>query len=181
MDASILLDRRSLMTVVTTVLLGLVYPLVVTGLAQVLFPDQANGQLVERNGQLIGLADHRPAVHVARILLLAAVGGRRRLRRGRLVRFESRADEQEADRSCGGDVARLQARESGCAGSDRSGDDLGFRTGSAHQPGRGTVSSSARGARAGARRSGACGRSSSSTPRPSVRPSGRAASSMCSC
>src|SRR5258707_265919 len=43
-----------LMTVVTTLLLGVAYPLVVTGLAQALFRDKANGQLVERNGQLIG-------------------------------------------------------------------------------------------------------------------------------
>jgi K+-transporting ATPase ATPase C chain len=43
-----------LMTVVTTVLLGLVYPLVVTGLAQVMFPAKANGQLIERNGSVIG-------------------------------------------------------------------------------------------------------------------------------
>ena len=42
------------MTVVTTVLLGLAYPLIITGLAQVLFPDQANGQLIVRNGQVIG-------------------------------------------------------------------------------------------------------------------------------
>ena len=42
------------MTVVTTVLLGLVYPLVVTGLAQVMFPDQANGQLIERDGKVVG-------------------------------------------------------------------------------------------------------------------------------
>jgi len=41
------------MTVVTTVLLGLVYPLVVTGLAQVLFPEKANGQLIQRNGTVI--------------------------------------------------------------------------------------------------------------------------------
>jgi K+-transporting ATPase ATPase C chain len=43
-----------LMTVVTTVLLGLVYPLVVTGLAQTLFRDQANGQLITRDGKIVG-------------------------------------------------------------------------------------------------------------------------------
>ena|SRR5437773_9212406 len=42
-----------LMTIVTTVLLGLVYPLVVTGLAQLLFPEKANGQLIRRNGTVI--------------------------------------------------------------------------------------------------------------------------------
>jgi potassium-transporting ATPase KdpC subunit len=43
-----------LMTIVTTLLLGVAYPLVVTGLAQVLFPDKANGQLIERGGKIIG-------------------------------------------------------------------------------------------------------------------------------
>jgi len=43
-----------LMTVVTTVLLGLIYPLVVTGIAQAIFPNKANGQLIERDGQVIG-------------------------------------------------------------------------------------------------------------------------------
>jgi len=43
-----------LMTIVTTVILGLVYPLVVTVLAQLAFPDQANGQLIERHGTVIG-------------------------------------------------------------------------------------------------------------------------------
>src|SRR5579862_6534519 len=42
------------MTVTTTILLGIVYPLVVTVLAQVLFPKKANGQLIEANGQVIG-------------------------------------------------------------------------------------------------------------------------------
>jgi K+-transporting ATPase ATPase C chain len=42
------------MTIVTTLLLGLAYPLVVTGLAQILFPNQANGQLIERNGKVVG-------------------------------------------------------------------------------------------------------------------------------
>jgi K+-transporting ATPase ATPase C chain len=43
-----------LMTAVTTVLFGLVYPLVVTGLAQALFRDKANGQLRERGGHIVG-------------------------------------------------------------------------------------------------------------------------------
>ena len=43
-----------LMTVVTTVLFGVVYPLVVTGLAQAIFPDKANGQLIEQNGKVVG-------------------------------------------------------------------------------------------------------------------------------
>ena len=43
------------MTIVTTILLGLIYPLVVTGLAQVIFPYRANGQLIKRaDGTIIG-------------------------------------------------------------------------------------------------------------------------------
>jgi K+-transporting ATPase ATPase C chain len=43
-----------LMTIVLVTAVGVVYPLVVTGVAQVLFPDRANGQLIVRNGHLIG-------------------------------------------------------------------------------------------------------------------------------
>ena len=44
-----------LMTIVTTILLGFAYPLVVTGLAQVIFPDKANGQLIRNaDGTVIG-------------------------------------------------------------------------------------------------------------------------------
>ena len=45
-----------LMTVATTILLGVIYPLVVTGLAQLMFPHQANGQLIQKDGKLIGSA-----------------------------------------------------------------------------------------------------------------------------
>ena len=42
-----------LMTVVTTILLGIIYPLVVTGLAQLIFQKQANGQLIYKNGKIV--------------------------------------------------------------------------------------------------------------------------------
>jgi K+-transporting ATPase ATPase C chain len=43
-------------TLVTTILLGIVYPLVVTGLAQLTMKANANGQLIERDGQVVGSA-----------------------------------------------------------------------------------------------------------------------------
>jgi K+-transporting ATPase ATPase C chain len=42
------------MTILTAVLLGLLYPLAITGVAQVLFPGAANGSLVKVNGQVVG-------------------------------------------------------------------------------------------------------------------------------
>ena len=48
------LITATLMTIATTVLLGIIYPLVVTGLAQLIFPRQANGQLIHKDGKIIG-------------------------------------------------------------------------------------------------------------------------------
>jgi len=41
-------------TVVLTVLLGVIYPLVVTGLSRVMFPAKAGGSLIEKDGKVIG-------------------------------------------------------------------------------------------------------------------------------
>lgn len=43
-------------TLITTVLLGIVYPLVITGIAHLTMPNKADGQLVVRNGQVVGSA-----------------------------------------------------------------------------------------------------------------------------
>jgi potassium-transporting ATPase KdpC subunit len=43
-----------LMTIVTTLLLGVVYPLAMTAVSQAVFPAKANGQLIERSGRVIG-------------------------------------------------------------------------------------------------------------------------------
>jgi len=43
-----------LMTAAMTILLGIIYPLVITGLAQLLFPRKANGELIEANGKIVG-------------------------------------------------------------------------------------------------------------------------------
>jgi K+-transporting ATPase ATPase C chain len=48
------LITATLMTIVTTVLLGLIYPLAVTGIAQIIFPDKANGQLITKHGVVVG-------------------------------------------------------------------------------------------------------------------------------
>ena len=44
------------MTVVLTILTGILYPVAMTGLGRLLFPAQANGSLIEQNGTVIGSA-----------------------------------------------------------------------------------------------------------------------------
>ena len=49
-----LLRNSIMMLLVITVITGIAYPLLVTGLSQLIFPSQANGSLIARNGQPIG-------------------------------------------------------------------------------------------------------------------------------
>ena len=49
-----LLLTATLYTLITAILLGIGYPLVITGLAHILFPKQAAGELITRNGEVIG-------------------------------------------------------------------------------------------------------------------------------
>jgi potassium-transporting ATPase KdpC subunit len=49
------LVTAALMTVATTLLLGVLYPLLVTVIAQVVFPGKANGQLIQKGGKIVGL------------------------------------------------------------------------------------------------------------------------------
>jgi potassium-transporting ATPase KdpC subunit len=46
--------RGSLLVIALTVLLGLVYPLVMTGVSQVVFPSKANGSLIRQDGKVVG-------------------------------------------------------------------------------------------------------------------------------
>src|SRR3984893_18660929 len=41
-------------TLVTTVTFGIIYPLGITGLAQMVFHDRANGKLIKKDGKLVG-------------------------------------------------------------------------------------------------------------------------------
>ena len=116
-----------LMTVVTTVVLGVIYPLVVTAIAQALFPDKANGQLIERNGtvigsRLIGQAFSSPGYFRPRPSATSTPVRRREFRRQ-----SARSDEQEADRYRQGQRGGSAQGESRRAHTHRVGHDVGIR------------------------------------------------------
>jgi potassium-transporting ATPase KdpC subunit len=49
-----LLKQASIFILITTMICGVIYPLIVTGISQLLFKDKANGSIIEKNGILYG-------------------------------------------------------------------------------------------------------------------------------
>ena len=106
------------MTVVTTLLLGVAYPLAITAVAQFAFTDKANGQLIERNGTVVGSRLIGQGFCVARVLPAASVRRRNGLRRGQLGRQPARTDQQEARRRRQGQRRGRPQGKPGRAGAD---------------------------------------------------------------
>ena len=139
------------MIVLMTILLGALYPAAVTAIAAVIFPSQASGSLIEKDGKIIGSAlIGQPFSDPGHFWSRPSATGPFPYNAARFERIEPGAAEPGADR-CGHrahqSAARCRSRQHR-AGAGRSGHRVGQRARSAHQPGRGGVSGGAHCARA---------------------------------
>ena len=85
-----------LFTLVTAVIFGLGYPLLMTGLAHVIFPRQAAGSLITRNAAGHRLRADRAELHLRQVLPSAPIGCGQRLRRDFFWRHEPCAIQRQA-------------------------------------------------------------------------------------
>ena len=118
------------MTIVTAVIAGIVYPLAMTGIAQVVFPGKADGSLIKRNGVVIGSSLIGQKFTAAQVLPAAALGGRATATTPWTRRLQPGPDQQDARRSRPGRGQgrhRRRPRPEVRPGADRHGDDLGQR------------------------------------------------------
>ena len=135
-----------------TVLTGIAYPLVVTVISQVVFPAQANGSLIVKDGKVVGSALIGQPFDDAEVLLEPALGDRpRRIQRRGVVGLEPRSAERHAHRQRPWSGGRPQGGRPGelAAHPRRPRNRLGQRPRPAHQPCRRSLPGCPR--RAGAR------------------------------
>ena len=167
--------------VLFTLLTGVIYPFVTTGIASVLFPYQARGSLIERDGKVIGSAligqnftearyfQGRPSATVAAdpadpSKTIAAPYNAANTGGSNLGPTSKALIERMTS-----DVEALKPQNPGVPGADRSRDHVGVRARSGHFPGRRAISGAAGGQGTGAARSPHPRTGRASDRRPDVR------------
>ena len=102
------------MILALTAITGLLYPLVITGLGQAIFPAQANGSLISRDGQVVGSALIGQILHLSRLLPRPPLGDcPGALQRGCLLRLEPGPDQRRPDRRVRTEAEALKAENPG--------------------------------------------------------------------